>query len=63
AKVALADFTRLGSEVDFLEEGLRSFGAHLKSVEEQGGNPADMMYFVWYVLDAEEAARTEHPTA
>ena len=36
-------------------------GTHLEEVEERGGNPAEMMCFVWYVLDAEEAAQTEHP--
>ncbi len=61
ADVALADFTRLASEYDFPEEGRRSFGAHLKEAEGRGGNAAEMMCFVWDVLDAKEAAQTEHP--
>src|ERR1700737_4055929 len=61
ADVALADFIRLASKYNFLGEGGRVFSTHLKDVEEQGGNPAEMMRFVWYVLDTEELAHTQHP--
>jgi hypothetical protein len=63
AEVALADFARLASKYDFLEEGRRDFATHLKEVEERGGDPAEMMCFVWYVLDSEEAGKSERPTA
>jgi hypothetical protein len=56
ADVALADFTRLASEYDFLEEGRRAFRMHLGQVEHHNESPAEMMWFVWYVLDAEEGA-------
>src|SRR4029077_14706866 len=61
ADVALADFTLLTSEYNFLEEGRRGFSTHLQDVEERGGNPAELMCFVWYVLDAEESAHAQHP--
>ena len=56
AEVALADFTRLVSEYDFLEEGRREFGPHLKELEDRGENLADFICFVWYVRKYEEAA-------
>jgi hypothetical protein len=59
ADAALADFARLSSQYDFLEEGRRAFGAHLKEIEERGESPAEAMCFVWYLLDAEEAAQAE----
>jgi hypothetical protein len=42
---------RLKSEYDFLEEGWRSFGSHLEALQGKGGDPAETMCFVWYVLD------------
>ena len=54
ADVASADFTRLASEYDFLEEGRRAF--RMGQVEHRDESPAEMMWFVWYVLDADEEA-------
>jgi hypothetical protein len=59
ADAALAEFTRLASQYDFLEEGRRAFGAHLKKIEERGESPTEAMCFVWYLLDAQEAAQTQ----
>jgi hypothetical protein len=53
AEVALADFARLQSEYDFITEGRRAFGDHLRRVEERGESPAEAMWFVWYVLEQE----------
>jgi hypothetical protein len=53
AEVALADFMRLASEYDFLEEGRRAF--RMGQVEHRDESPAGIMWFVWYVLDAEAA--------
>lgn len=51
ADAALTDFERLRSKVNFLDEGRRSFSAHFNALEERGGDPAEAMCFVWYLLD------------
>lgn len=57
AGVALAEFSRLVSERDFLEEGRRAFGKFLDEAEMRGENQSEMMWFVWYVLDVEGAGQ------
>jgi hypothetical protein len=52
ANAALADFRQLAARYDFLQEGWRGFAAHLQKCVEQGGDPAEAMCFVWYVIDA-----------
>jgi hypothetical protein len=59
ADAALAEFTRLASQYDFLEEGRRAFGAHLKGIEERGESPTEAMCFVWCLLGAQETAQTQ----
>jgi hypothetical protein len=51
ADVALGDFAELRSSYDFLEEGKQAFGSHLKTIEDNGIDPAETMCFVWYLLD------------
>lgn len=51
---ALVDFSHLESKYDFMEEGRRTFAKHLAEVEEQGGDAAKTMCFVWYVLSPEQ---------
>jgi hypothetical protein len=45
-------FAALRASVDFLAEGRKAFGHHLSGFEAAGGDPADRMYFIWY-LEAE----------
>jgi hypothetical protein len=56
ADVALTGFARLASDHDFLQEGRRGFPTLLQELEEQGGDPADAMCFVWYVAEPEPPA-------
>ena len=49
ATVALADFSNLLSEFDFLVEGRRAFAKHLDALEQQGQDPKQAMCFVWYL--------------
>jgi len=49
AFTALSDFARLSSRFDFLAEGRRGFAEPFKTFELQGGDPAQFMWFVWYV--------------
>ena len=51
ADVALRDFAELRANYDFFGEGKRSFAPHLKAIEDNGGDPAKTMCFVWYLLD------------
>ena len=46
AEAAAADFIRLQSKYDFMLEGWRAFGEHLRGYEEQGGRAAEVMCFV-----------------
>jgi hypothetical protein len=57
AEVGLADFGALEKRYDFIAEGRAAFAGHLDALVAQGREPADFMYFVWYVLsEAEEKA-------
>ena len=49
AATALSDFAQLSSRFDFLAEGRRSFAESFKKIERRGGDPAQFMWFVWYV--------------
>jgi len=57
AQAALSSFEKLKLELDFMKEGMNAFGKYLKAAEAQGGNIEEMMWFVWYAVDAEENAR------
>jgi hypothetical protein len=59
ATVALADFSHLLSEFDFLVEGRRAFAKDLDALEQQGQDPKQTMCFVWYLQDADEAANQQ----
>ena len=56
ATVALAQFSNLLSEFDFLVEGRRAFAPHLDALEQQGQDPKQTMCFVWYLQDSDEVA-------
>lgn len=56
ATVALAQFSNLLSEFDFLGEGRRAFAQYLDALEQQGQDPKQAMCFVWYLQDADEVA-------
>jgi hypothetical protein len=58
ADAALADFRRLPSQYDFLAEGRRAWHSYLREIEEQGGDPADFMCFVWYFIEEPEPPRS-----
>jgi hypothetical protein len=49
ANTALSDFAELSSRFDFLAEGKRSFAEPFKKIELQGADPAQFMWFAWYV--------------
>jgi len=51
AAAALANFTRLLSEFDFVAEGRTAFAEPFKRFEAQGGDPVQTMCFVWYLTD------------
>ncbi|HEY3779273.1 MAG TPA: hypothetical protein VGL35_14575 [Rhizomicrobium sp.] len=55
ATVALADFSRLLSKFDFVAEGRRSFAEHFKRLEAEGGDPTQMICFVWYLDDGKSS--------
>jgi hypothetical protein len=55
AEVALRDFQALQSRVDFIAEGRVSFARQLDALVAQGRDPADSMYFVWYVMSEADA--------
>ena len=58
AEVALRDFQALQSRFDFIAEGRTLFARHLDALVAQGRDPADSMYFVWYVMsEADTKAR------
>jgi hypothetical protein len=57
AASATEQFAQLRQDFDFAEEGRKAFSAHLIAAERQGVSTASAMCFVWYVLNAEEAAR------
>jgi len=57
ATAALADFSRLLSQFDFVAEGRRSFAEHFKRLEAKGGNPTETMCFVWYLDDGEASPK------
>lgn len=57
AAAAVAAFSRLPSEFDFVAEGRSAFARHIQEFEEQGHAADEALCFVWYVLDqANEAA-------
>jgi|SRR5690242_18051576 len=58
AAVALADFSRLLAEFDFVAEGRRSFADHFKRLEAEGGDPARTMCFVWYLESSPDTAQS-----
>jgi hypothetical protein len=58
AKVALRQFADLLSRYDFLQEGRLMFPVWFKREEQQGRDPRDGMWFVWY-LNEPEAAEDE----
>jgi len=49
AKFALRQFTDLLSRYDLLEEGRLIFPVCLREEEQQGRDPWDGMWFVWYL--------------
>jgi hypothetical protein len=55
AEVALRDFEALRKGVDFIAEGRVSFAPRLDALVAQGRDPADFMYFVWYVRSEADA--------
>jgi hypothetical protein len=58
ADVALRDFQALRTGVDFIAEGRTAFAQSLDALVAEGRDPADSMWFVWYVLsDADAKAR------
>jgi hypothetical protein len=49
AKYALSQFRGLLARHDLLEEGRRLFPVVFRTQEQQGRNPRDDMWFVWYL--------------
>ena len=49
ANTAPAEYSRLQMEFDFLAEGQRAFPKTFAEYEHLGHDPADAMYFVWYL--------------
>ena len=55
AEVALRDFQALQSGVDFIAEGRTVIARQLDVLVAQGRDPADSMWFVWYVKNEADA--------
>jgi hypothetical protein len=51
AIVALADFSRLLLDFDFVAEGRGAFAEHFNRFVAEGGDPVQTMYFAWYLDD------------
>lgn len=56
AVAAKADFFALQERFDFMAEGRKAFPAYLDSLLADGRDPADGMWFVWYLLSEVEAS-------
>jgi len=49
AAAAVSAFDTLKTRYDFLAEGRSNFSKHFKEFEASGGNPSEVVCFVWYV--------------
>jgi hypothetical protein len=55
AEVALRNFRAITSRFDMVAEGRLAFPAQLDALVADGEDPSDFIWFVWYVLNEEEA--------